>query len=136
MPFAEARALVLEAFRRFSPELAEIAREFFEKRWIDVYPRPGKRGGAFCSGGLPSTHPYILLNHTDDLDSAHTLAHELGHGVHFYLARKQRLLNFGASTPSPRPPASLPRSSWTTSSWRGFPGRKRPSSSRRGWRTP
>ena len=99
VPFAEAQALVLEAFRRFSPELAEIAREFFEKRWIDVYPRPGKRGGAFCSGGLPSTHPYILLNHTDDLDSAHTLAHELGHGVHFYLARKQRLLNFGASTP-------------------------------------
>jgi hypothetical protein len=67
--------------------------------WIDVYPRPGKRGGAFCSGGLPSTHPYVLLNHTDDLDSAHTLAHELGHGVHFYLAREQRLLNFGASTP-------------------------------------
>ena len=99
VPFAEAQALVLEAFRRFSPELAEIAREFFEKRWIDVYPRPGKRGGAFCSGGLPSTHPYSRLNHTDDLDSAHTLAHELGHGVHFYLARKPRLLHFGASTP-------------------------------------
>ncbi|GLV47663.1 oligoendopeptidase F [Thermus sp. LT1-2-5] len=99
VPFAEAKALVLEAFRRFSPEVEAIAREFFERRWIDVYPRPGKRGGAFCSGGLPSTHPYVLLNHTDDLDSAHTLAHELGHGVHFYLARKQRLLNFGASTP-------------------------------------
>ncbi|GAA6746642.1 M3 family oligoendopeptidase [Thermus brockianus] len=99
VPFSEAKALVLEAFRRFSPEMEAIAREFFEKRWIDVYPRPGKRGGAFCSGGLPSTHPYVLLNHTDDLDSAHTLAHELGHGVHFYLARGQRLLNFGASTP-------------------------------------
>ncbi|WP_105316533.1 M3 family oligoendopeptidase [Thermus tenuipuniceus] len=99
VPFEEARALVLEAFRRFSPEVERIAREFFEKRWIDVYPRPGKRGGAFCSGGLPSTHPYVFLNHTDDLDAAHTLAHELGHGVHFYLARKQRLLNFGASTP-------------------------------------
>ncbi|KGQ21323.2 M3 family oligoendopeptidase [Thermus filiformis] len=97
--FKEAQALVLEAFGRFSPEMAEIAREFFQKRWIDVYPRPGKRGGAFCSGGLPSTHPYVLLNHTDDLDSAHTLAHELGHGVHFYLARRQRLLNFGATTP-------------------------------------
>ncbi|MFD3005604.1 M3 family oligoendopeptidase [Thermus tengchongensis] len=99
VPFAEAKALVLEAFRRFSPQVEEIAREFFERRWIDVYPRPGKRGGAFCSGGLPSTHPYVLLNHTDDLDAAHTLAHELGHGVHFYLARRQRLLNFGASTP-------------------------------------
>jgi len=99
VPFEEAKELVLAAFRRFSPEVEAIAREFFEKRWIDVYPRPGKRGGAFCSGGLPSTHPYVLLNHTDDLDSAHTLAHELGHGVHFYLARKQRLLNFGASTP-------------------------------------
>ncbi len=99
VPFEEAKALVLEAFRRFSPEVERIAREFFEKHWIDAYPRPGKRGGAFCSGGLPSTHPYVLLNHTDDLDAAHTLAHELGHGVHFYLARKQRLLNFGASTP-------------------------------------
>lgn len=99
VPFEEAKELVLEAFRRFSPEVEKVAREFFEKRWIDVYPRPGKRGGAFCSGGLPSTHPYVLLNHTDDLDAAHTLAHELGHGVHFYLARGQRLLNFGASTP-------------------------------------
>ena len=99
VPFEEAQDLVLTAFHRFSPEVGRIAREFFEKRWIDVYPRPGKRGGAFCSGGLPSTHPYVLLNHTDDLDAAHTLAHELGHGVHFYLARKQRLLNFGASTP-------------------------------------
>ncbi|WP_038057641.1 M3 family oligoendopeptidase [Thermus amyloliquefaciens] len=99
VPFEEAKALVLEAFHRFSPRVAAIAREFFERRWMDVYPRPGKRGGAFCSGGLPSTHPYVLLNHTDDLDAAHTLAHELGHGVHFYLARRQRLLNFGASTP-------------------------------------
>ncbi|AEV16684.1 Oligoendopeptidase F [Thermus sp. CCB_US3_UF1] len=99
VPFEEARELVLTAFRRFSPRVEAIAREFFGRRWLDVYPRPGKRGGAFCSGGLPSTHPYILLNHTDDLDAAHTLAHELGHGVHFYLARKQRLLNFGASTP-------------------------------------
>lgn len=99
VPFEEAKAMVLEAFHRFSPEMAAIAEKFFQGRWIDVYPRPGKRGGAFCSGGLPSTHPYVLLNHTDDLDSAHTLAHELGHGVHFYLARKQRLLNFGASTP-------------------------------------
>ena len=97
--FEEAKDLVLTAFGNFSPVVERIAREFFEKRWIDVYPRPGKRGGAFCSGGLPSTHPYVLLNHTDDLDAAHTLAHELGHGVHFYLARKQRLLNFGASTP-------------------------------------
>ncbi|ULR40173.1 M3 family oligoendopeptidase [Thermus sp. NEB1569] len=99
IPFEEAKDLVLTAFGNFSPVVERIAREFFEKRWIDVYPRPGKRGGAFCSGGLPSTHPYVLLNHTDDLDAAHTLAHELGHGVHFYLARKQRLLNFGASTP-------------------------------------
>ncbi|MDM7325028.1 MAG: M3 family oligoendopeptidase [Thermus sp.] len=99
IPFEEAKELVLTAFRRFSPKVEAIAQEFFEKRWIDVYPRPGKRGGAFCSGGLPSTHPYVLLNHTDDLDAAHTLAHELGHGVHFYLARRQRLLNFGASTP-------------------------------------
>jgi oligoendopeptidase F len=99
VPFEEAQDLVLTAFHRFSPEVGRIAREFFEKRWIDAYPRPGKRGGAFCSGGLPSTPPNVLLNHTAALAPAHTLAHELGHGVHVYLARKQRLLNFGASTP-------------------------------------
>ncbi|HEU4741182.1 MAG TPA: M3 family oligoendopeptidase [Meiothermus sp.] len=97
--YPEAKGMTLEALNRFSPELKRIAQEFFDKRWIDVLPKKGKRGGAFCSGGLPSTHPYLLLNHTDDLDSAHTLAHEMGHGLHYVLMRHQRLLNFGATTP-------------------------------------
>ncbi len=99
LSYAEAKDLVLEAFERFSPKIQKIALEFFDKRWIDVYPRAGKRGGAFCSYGLPSTHPYVFLNHTDDLDSAHTLAHELGHAIHAYLFNGQRLVNFGATTP-------------------------------------
>lgn len=97
--YEEAKGMTLEALGRFSPKLRQIAQEFFDRRWIDVLPKPGKRGGAFCSGGLPSTHPYLLLNHTDDLDSAHTLAHEMGHGLHYRLMRHQRLLNFGATTP-------------------------------------
>lgn len=99
LSYEQAKDLTLQALDRFSPQFGHIAREFFDRRWIDVWPRKGKRGGAFCSGGLPANHPYILLNHAPDLDSAHTLAHEMGHGIHFYLARQQRLLNFGATTP-------------------------------------
>lgn len=97
--YTQASAYTLEALNSFSPQLGQAAQQFFDRAWIDVWPRPGKRGGAFCSGGLPQLHPYILLNHTDTLDGAHTLAHEMGHGVHFYLARQQRYLNFGATTP-------------------------------------
>jgi oligoendopeptidase F len=97
--FEEARRLVLEAFGQFHPTMAEIAERFFEKRWIDVPPRPGKRGGAFCSGLLPAYHPYVLTNFTSRLDDVFTLAHELGHGVHFYLARKQTPLNYSPTTP-------------------------------------
>jgi oligoendopeptidase F len=85
--FDEARALVLEAYRDFAPEMAEIAGRFFAGRWIDAEPRPGKQGGGFSAGTLPDLHPYILVNYTDNLRDVMTLAHELGHGVHQYLAR-------------------------------------------------
>ncbi len=85
--FAEARALVLEAYADFSPEMAAIARRFFDGRWIDAELRPGKRGGGFSAGTLPELHPYILVNYTDNLRDVMTLAHELGHGIHQYLSR-------------------------------------------------
>jgi len=97
--FDQGRALVLESFGRFDPKMRDIAGEFFEKEWIDATPRPGKRGGAFCSGLLPAYHPYVLVNYTGRLDDVFTLAHELGHGVHFYLARGQTPLNYSPTTP-------------------------------------
>jgi oligoendopeptidase F len=84
-----ARALVLDAYASFSPELADIARRFFDERWIDAPVRPGKRPGAFCAYTVPSHHPYLLLNWTARRRDVLTLAHELGHGLHAYLARDQ-----------------------------------------------
>jgi len=95
--FDAARALVLEAYGDFSPKLSEIAGHFFEKRWIDAELRPGKRGGAFSASTVPDVHPYVLLNYTGTLRDVMTLAHELGHGVHQYLARPRGL--FEADTP-------------------------------------
>jgi oligoendopeptidase F len=85
--WARARQIVLESYNAFSPKAGGIVGEFFEKRWIDAEPRPGKRGGAFSSSAVPSVHPYILMNFTDRLRDVMTLAHELGHGVHQYLSR-------------------------------------------------
>ncbi len=82
-----ARRLVTESYQAFSPKAGSVIREFFEKNWIDAALRPGKRGGAFSSSTVPSAHPYILMNFTDKLRDVMTLAHELGHGLHQYLAR-------------------------------------------------
>ena len=60
----EAKPIVLDSYSAFSDELGGIVRRFFDERWIDAPPRPGKRGGAFCSFGVPSVHPYVLLNYT------------------------------------------------------------------------
>ena len=92
--FGGGEILLLRSFERFHPLFGRIAAEFFEKQWVDSPIRKGKYGGAFCSGLTPSLHPYLLLNFTGNLRDALTLAHEMGHGIHFYLARKQTLLNF------------------------------------------
>jgi oligoendopeptidase F len=88
------RDTVLKAFERFDPVLRDTAAMFFEKNWIDAEVRPGKRGGAFSASTVPKAHPYILLNWTDKLRDVSTMAHELGHGIHQYLSRKQTYLNF------------------------------------------
>lgn len=95
----EGKEMVVDAFGAFDGRFADIAREFFDERWIDVRPRQGKRDGAFCSGMLPSLHPYVLLNYNDRIEDVSTLAHELGHGIHFYLSRGQSPLNFWPTTP-------------------------------------
>ena len=97
IPFGEAREIVLDAYKAFSPDMAGIADKFFEHRWIDAEVREGKRGGAFSHGMVPSTHPYVFLNYTGGRRDVQTLAHELGHGVHQYLGSQQGL--FHADTP-------------------------------------
>lgn len=85
----QARDIVLESYGRFHPRMSDVASKFFEKRWIDAPVRPGKRGGAFSHSAVPSCHPYVMLNYTGLVRDVQTLAHELGHGVHQYLARGQ-----------------------------------------------
>ncbi len=89
IPWAEAQDMVLSAYRGFAPEMAGIAGEFFNKRWIDAPARDGKSPGAFAHPTVPSAHPYVLLNYQGKSRDVMTLAHELGHGVHQVLAAKQ-----------------------------------------------
>ena len=93
----DAKQLVLDAFSDFSSETGEIIGRFFDENWIDAPPRDGKRPGAFCATNVPGVHPYVFMNYTGDRRSVLTLAHELGHGLHGYLAAPLGLFN--ASTP-------------------------------------
>jgi oligoendopeptidase F len=95
--WTEAREMVLSAYHEFAPEMAVIAKRFFDERWIDAPSRPGKSPGAFAHPTVPSAHPYVLLNYQGKPRDVMTLAHELGHGVHQVLAAKQGALM--ASTP-------------------------------------
>ncbi|MEO1055974.1 MAG: M3 family oligoendopeptidase [Actinomycetota bacterium] len=95
--WSQATDIVREAYHSFSPELAGIVDRFIDERWIDAPMRPGKRGGAFAASVSPDHHPYVLLNWTATTRDVATLAHELGHGMHFYLARDQGI--FHQTTP-------------------------------------
>lgn len=97
--FVEARELVLDSFGGFFPKLAETAAAFFTEGRIDEAPSPGKSGGAFCMGMMPGISPYVLLNFTGTLRDVSTLAHELGHGVHFALSQKQNFFHYNAPLP-------------------------------------
>ena len=92
-----AQNLVLEAYEEFSPQLAQIGKIFFDKNWIDAKVKSGKDSGAFSHPCVPSVHPYILMNYQGKIRDVMTLAHELGHGVHQYLAKDQGYLM--SSTP-------------------------------------
>jgi oligoendopeptidase F len=97
VPWPQAKQTVLESYSAFSDELGGIVQRFFDESWIDGPPRPGKRGGAFCSFGVPSMHPYVMLNYTSVRRDVLVLAHELGHGVHAVLGSSQGI--FHMSTP-------------------------------------
>ncbi|ADH85668.1 M3 family oligoendopeptidase [Desulfurivibrio alkaliphilus] len=89
----QCRKLVLEAFAEFSPDMAANAELFFQRRWIHAPLLEGKRGGAFAHPAVPEVHPYIMVNYTGNLRDISTVAHELGHGVHQYLAAAQGYYN-------------------------------------------
>jgi len=91
----KAREIVLSSYREFHPEMGEIAGKFFEQSWIDAAIKPGKRGGAYSASTVPSVHPYVFMNFDGKIRDVQTLAHELGHGVHQYLSRKQGALQAG-----------------------------------------
>ncbi|HML94393.1 MAG TPA: M3 family oligoendopeptidase [Thermodesulfobacteriota bacterium] len=95
--YDKGRDVILSSFGDFSPRVARIAKEFFDKNWIDAELRDGKRGGAFSHGTVPGAHPYVFMNYTGRLRDVMTLAHELGHGVHQYLSRRQGY--FQSNTP-------------------------------------
>ncbi|MEM7425991.1 MAG: M3 family oligoendopeptidase [Pseudomonadota bacterium] len=88
----KARQIVLDAYRGFDPQMADIARDFFDKDWIDAPVREGKMSGAFAHPTVPSAHPYVMLNYQGKTRDVMTLAHELGHGVHQVLAAGQGAL--------------------------------------------
>ncbi len=94
IPWAEAQATVRAAFAGFSPKLAGIIDDFFDKNWIDAPARPGKEVGAYCNATVPSWHPYIMLHYLGTARDVTMLAHELGHGVHNVLAAPQGILTF------------------------------------------
>lgn len=92
IPWPEAKETVLSAYHAFAPEMAAIARRFFDEQWIDAPVRPGKAPGAFAHPTVPSAHPYVLVNYLGKPRDVMTLAHELGHGVHQVLAAGQGAL--------------------------------------------
>ena len=84
----DSKRLTLAALAPFGSEYTDILKEGFAKRWMHVYPQPGKASGAYMNGSAYDVHPYLLLNHNDDYQSLSTFAHEWGHAVHTVLTKR------------------------------------------------
>lgn len=97
--YADAVALVMEAYRGFSPKLSELAQRVFDDRHIDAPTRPGKIGGAYCYSVVPELTPYVLLNYTGDARDIATMAHELGHAIHGMMASHHSVFTFHSTLP-------------------------------------
>jgi oligoendopeptidase F len=97
--FAFASQLVLDTFEKFSPQVANLARQVFDQQHLDQETRHGKRGGGFCYAALPELTPWVLVNFSGRPGDIATLAHELGHAVHSMLAGQHSVLSFHPSQP-------------------------------------
>ncbi|MBV8635127.1 MAG: oligoendopeptidase F family protein, partial [Burkholderiaceae bacterium] len=85
-PIDEGKQLMLDAVKPLGPDYASTMTEALKHRWMDVYPHPHKRSGAYMNGVAYDVHPFLLLNYNEDYESVSTLAHEWGHAMHSYLA--------------------------------------------------
>jgi oligoendopeptidase F len=94
----EAQNTVVNAYSKFNPNIGGMVKQFFDKKWIHAPVLKGKSPGAFAASTVASVHPFILVNFQGKTRDVSTLAHELGHGVHQYLAGKNQT-HFNASTP-------------------------------------
>jgi oligoendopeptidase F len=97
--YQDAVRMVLDAYRGFSPDLADMVRRVIDERHLDARMRPGKLSGAYCYSVLPGLTPYVLLNYTGEARDVATLAHELGHAAHGMLAADHSVFTFHATLP-------------------------------------
>ena len=91
-PYDEAKEIVKKALVPMGEDYVNVASAGMDKDWVDVYENENKRSGAY-SWGAYGTHPYVLLNHQDNLNSMFTLAHEMGHAMHTYYSNKCQPIN-------------------------------------------
>jgi oligoendopeptidase F len=97
--YGEAKKMVLDSYRAFSPQLAALVQRVFDENHIDSQVRPGKRSGAFCLAALPELTPWVMMSYDGSPYDVATLAHELGHAVHGMLSSHQSVLTHDPSLP-------------------------------------
>lgn len=90
--WSEAKNIVLESYNNFSPQMGEMAQRFFDENWIDAKVVEGKRSGAFAASTFEGLHPYVLVNFQGKDRDVATLAHEIGHGIHFMFSDPKGIL--------------------------------------------
>ena len=93
--FDEAKSTILKALAPLGEEYLSVVNSAFANGWIDKYENEGKRSGAYSWGAYGAPHPYILLNHTSNINSMFTLAHEMGHAMHTYYSHKMQAATYG-----------------------------------------
>ena len=89
IPFPDAVAMLKNGVAVMGDSYLEILSRGLGSRWVDLYERKGKTGGAYCDS-IYGVHPFLLLNYQNNLDSAFTLAHEMGHALHFYYSSQEQ----------------------------------------------
>ncbi len=97
--FDTAAHMVLEAFAKFDPRFADLARQVLERQHVHSQVQPGKSSGAFCATPYPGATPWVLLNYQGRLEDVATMAHELGHAIHGLLAGHHSVFTFHAPLP-------------------------------------